>query len=303
MQVLIFGGSGFVGQHLARRLHEAGYEVLVPSRSSRPLEYGQVFPYETDQVGKLFATLKDRYAIINLAGESINSGRWTKKRKESILQSRINLTRALSQSIASIDRKPSVFINASAIGYYGYSQDRVFTETDESGDGFLAEVTRQWEKAASQASPYTRVVTARLGVVLGRNGGALPRMVLPYYFFIGGRVGDGRQWLSWVHIDDVTGILEHCLRDENVNGPVNVTASHPVTMDQFGRTVALVLHRPHWLPVPSAALQLMLGEMSEIVLQGQHVLPQVMTSHGYRFTYSSVEAALRQLLEGKPTRH
>lgn len=296
MHIIIFGGTGFVGQHLAQHLLSVGHEVLIPSRGSRTITYGQIVRYTPNQISALLSQMTSPYAIINLAGESINSGRWSKSRKDMILQSRINITQAIVEAIETSPLKPEVLINASAIGYYGYSESATFTENASSGEGFLAEVTRQWEQTASQAAPNTRVVLARIGVVLGRNDGALPRMILPYRFFIGGSVGHGRQWLSWIHMDDLTGIIAQCLTDHTIQGPVNVTAPEPVTMNQFGRTIGRVLHRPHWLPVPSFALTLLLGEMAEIVLQGQHVLPEVMQSHGYAFIYPTVDKALEQLL-------
>lgn len=297
MKVLIFGGSGFVGQHLAKRLLQSDYQVMIPSRNSRPLLYGEVIPYSPGQIGELLASIKEKYAIINLAGESINSGRWTAGRKETILQSRIRLTNAITEAISSAPHKPEVLINASAVGYYGYSDTQTFDESSRSGEGFLAEVTRQWEQAAHQASAHTRVVTARIGVVLGREGGALPRMVLPYRLLAGGRVGSGRQWMSWIHIADVTGIFLHILQNEKMTGPINVTAPHPVTMDQFGHVIGSVINRPHWIPVPAFVLQIMLGEMSEIVLQGQKALPLALKEHGYSFEYPTVESALANLLQ------
>lgn len=296
MKVLIFGGSGFVGQQLAKRLLRSDYHVLIPSRNQQQLPYGEVLPYSIEQIGAVLAACKENYAIINLAGESINSGRWTPQRKQLILESRIRLTNAITEAIAKTPQKPNVLINASAVGFYGYSETQTFDEASGAGDGFLAEVTKEWEKAAFQATPFTRVVTARFGVVLGREGGALPRMVLPYRFLAGGRVGSGQQWVSWIHIDDVVGLLAHCLQDETVSGAVNVTAPHPVTMDHFGRIIGSVLNRPHWIPAPSFALQLLLGEMSEIVLQGQKVIPQVARDHGYSFEFPTVEKALADLL-------
>lgn len=296
MQILIFGGSGFVGQHLAKRLLAANHEVLIPTRGSQSVTYGQAISYQLDQVGSLLSKLKSPYAIVNLAGESINAGRWTAQRKDSILQSRIKITQAIVDAIKATPHKPEVLINASAIGFYGYSETATFTETSPAGQGFLSDVTRAWEEVAYQASSQTRVVAARLGLVLGSNGGALPRMVLPYHLFIGGRVGNGRQWVSWIHIDDVTGIIEHCLTTDSIQGPVDVTAPQPVTMEQFGQTIGQCLHRPHWLPVPSFALKLLLGEMAEIVLQGQRVLPTVANSHGYTFAYPTAEQALEQII-------
>lgn len=241
---------------------------------------------------------RQSYAIVNLAGESINSGRWTAARKQQILNSRLRTTAAIVDAIHAVTNKPWVLINASAVGYYPYSDGPAYTEDADCGRGFLSQVTQQWEMAALQASDVTRVVTARLGMVIGREGGALPRMVLPYRLFGGGRMGSGEQWVSWVHAEDVADILRFCLETEQVTGPVNVVSPTPVRMNEFGRTIAKATNRPHWLPVPAFALKAGLGEMSEIVLQGQRVTPAKLTQLGYTFRYAELEPALADLLHG-----
>lgn len=297
MNILVFGGSGFVGQHLARCLQENGDRVLIASRHDRPVPYGSVVPYSLEGLPALFESLGNDYAIVNLAGESINAGRWTPARKERILASRVKLTQAIVKAIAVTPKKPGILLNASAVGYYGYSDTTVFTESSPAGTGFLSDVTKVWENAATLAEEYTRVVCLRLGVVLGRDGGALERMVLPYRLFGGGRVGSGKQWLSWIHVEDVARLILHCLQSASINGPVNATAPEPVTMDHFGKSVGRVLRRLHWLPVPGFALELLLGEMAEIVLQGQRVLPQKALAAGYTFQFDHIEAALQDLLQ------
>ncbi|RNB90656.1 TIGR01777 family protein [Brevibacillus fluminis] len=296
MDVLIFGGSGFVGQHLARTLQDCGHAVYIASRHDRPVAAGTVRPYQIDRLPALLDSLGDDYAIVNLAGESINSGRWSPARKERILTSRLHLTQAIVQAISQTNKKPSVLINASAVGYYGYSETTVFTENFPPGKGFLADVTNQWENAVLPAEESTRVVRLRLGVVLGQNGGALGRMVLPYRLFIGGKVGTGKQWLSWIHVEDVARLIHFSMQTPAISGPVNATAPKPVTMNQFGRSVAGVLKRPHWLPVPAFALELLLGEMAEIILQGQHAVPQAALEHQFTFRYADLDTALQNLL-------
>lgn len=294
MNLLIFGGSGFVGQHLASYFEHKGMNVFVASRKKRRLGAGRCVVYDTTRLPALLDELQP-HAVINLAGESIQSGRWTAKRKHRIRTSRIRLTRTLVAAIADAVHKPDVLINASAVGYYGYSEQDVFTEESSAGNGFLPDVTHQWETEAWGAQAHTRVVIARLGVVLGKNEGAFPKMILPYQFLMGGRVGSGRQWVSWVHIDDVCRIVDFILQ-QPVQGPVNVTAPHPVTMDTFGRTIADVMKRPHWFPVPAFVLKTVMGDVSEILLKGQKVLPHSIQSYGFSFTYPKLRPALEDLL-------
>lgn len=294
MKVLIFGGSGLVGRRLSFFLSQRGHEVYVLSRTKRVVQGGPYLVYRLDQLAQILAQMKGPYSLINLAGESI-AKRWTKKRKQEILHSRVDLTRQIAAAVQQAERKPDVWINASAVGYYGSSETAVFTEDDGPGEGFLAEVARQWEAAALRGNEWTRVITARFGVILDKEGGALPRMVLPYRFFLGGRVGSGKQWVSWIHIDDVVGMLHHCMIDTSIHGPINVTAPHPVRMDDFGRMIGKVLHRPHWLSVPAWMLRSLLGDMAEILLQGQKVIPQKMNSYGYSFRYPELERALQNL--------
>jgi uncharacterized protein len=299
MKVILFGGTGFIGRHVSRHLHESGYEVWIASRKDQHVDYGRCFSYRPSEIADVLAGIKSPYAIVNLAGESIQSGRWTDARKKKILHSRVDLTQAIVSATMKVSMKPRVFVNASAVGFYGSSRTATFTEEAEAGKGFLATVTREWENAAKRASDVTRVVLARLGVVLGRDGGAFPRMIAPYHFFLGGRVGDGSQWISWIHIDDVVCVLERCITDERIAGPVNLTAPQPVRMDEFGRTIAKIMRRPHWLPVPESFLRLLLGEMSEIVLEGQKVLPEKLRTLGYSFQHDSLEKAVRHLLAKK----
>lgn len=307
LRVIIFGGSGFVGQHVAKNLVEAGHEVWVASRSQRTLLYGTSIVYRLDGIEEWLETLAEPqvradpepYAIVNLAGESINSGRWTVSRKKLILDSRIRTTSAIVDAVHAVTHKPTVLINASAVGYYAYSDGQTYAEDAGPGSGFLAQVTRRWEAAALQASDVTRVVIARLGMVIGREGGALPRMVLPYRLFGGGRMGSGEQWVSWVHVEDVAEMIRFCLETERATGPVNVVSPHPVRMNEFGRTMAQVTKRPHWLPIPAFALKALLGEMSEIVLAGQQVIPAKLKQLGYTFRYADLNQALSNLLQVK----
>lgn len=296
MEILIFGGSGFVGQHLAKYLEQAGYEVWVPTRTNNTLRYGKGILYKADQVQSLLEERNKEYAIINLAGETIDS-RWTQKRKKQIIDSRELVTRGIADAICNVKHKPKLLLNASAVGYYGYSDVALYTEESNNGSGFLAEVTRRWEAAANVAQNDTRVVIARMGIVLGREGGPLPRMVMPYRFFVGGKVGTGKQWVSWIHIEDLCSSFHYLIEEEKVSGAVNITAPEPVQMNEFGRAIGAALHRPHWFPVPSFAMRFMMGDMSEIVLQGHRVIPNKLLNSGYTFKFTTITSALQALLK------
>jgi uncharacterized protein (TIGR01777 family) len=197
-----------------------------------------------------------------------------------------------------LNRKPNTFLNASAVGFYGTSQTKIFTEADhKAGTDFLASVVEKWEAEATKVEQIgIRTVLLRFGVVLAKDGGALSKMLLPYKFFAGGTVGSGKQWLSWVHVDDLVKMIDFAIKNEHVKGAINITAPHPVQMKVFGQTLASVLNKPHWLPAPSLALKLVLGEMSMLVLEGQKVLPKKAQDLGYQFQYPRLDAALKNLL-------
>ncbi|WP_439020685.1 TIGR01777 family oxidoreductase [Bacillus thuringiensis] len=297
MKIAISGGTGFIGKYLSTFFIQKGYTVYILTRkkttetSSPNLQYVQwtpdshTFPLSSIDV------------VINLAGESINS-RWTKKQKEAILNSRVQTTKGLIKQLQTLTTKPHTFINASAIGYYGTSETETFTEQYEApGNDFLANTVYLWEQEASKArSLGMRTIYTRLGVVLGADGGALPKMLIPYQFYIGGTIGSGNQWLSWIHIDDVVRMIDFIIHKEEIEGPFNITAPLPIRMKEFGETIATAIGKPHWLPVPSFILQTLLGEMSILVLEGQHVLPIKAIEHGYQYTFPTVNHALQNIL-------
>ncbi|HDR7949187.1 TPA: TIGR01777 family oxidoreductase [Bacillus toyonensis] len=297
MKIAISGGTGFIGKYLSTFFIQKGYTVYILTRknkieTSNPhLQYVQwtpdlpTFPLSSIDI------------VINLAGESINS-RWTKKQKEAILNSRIQATRGLIKQLQTLSTKPHTFINASAIGYYGTSETESFTEQQETpGNDFLAETVFLWEQEACKArSLEIRTIYARFGVILGADGGALPKMLLPYQFYIGGTIGSGNQWLSWIHIDDVVRMIDFIIHKEEINGPLNITAPLPIRMKEFGETMATIMRKPHWLPVPSFMLHALLGEMSILVLKGQHVLPSKAIEHGYQYTFPTIDHALQNIL-------
>jgi hypothetical protein len=237
-------------------------------------------------------------AVVNLAGESIASGRWTKTRKERIMSSRTNITRALVQSMQNANPKPKVLISASAIGFYGPRIAEFVTEDAPPGTDFLADVCKAWEAEALKAEDMgVRVVLVRIGGVLESDGGALPKMIMPFKFFLGGPIGSGKQWFSWIHRDDITGIIKYALENELISGPVNLTAPEPVTNKEFSSALGRAISRPSWLPVPGFIIKITLGELGDILLTGQRVLPEKALKAGYKFKHPDVDEALRAIFE------
>ena len=240
--------------------------------------------------------------MFHLAGESVGEGRWTAAKKQRIRDSRVIGTRRLVEGLAALEQKPRVLVVASAIGYYGSRGDETLDESSAPGDDFLAQVCRDWEAEARAAEKLgIRVVNTRFGIVLG-NGGALKKMLLPFKLGAGGRLGNGRQWMSWVHVDDVVGILLAAAIDEQYRGPVNTVAPTPVTNREFTRVLASVLHRPAIFPVPAFGLRLVVGEFAEVLLGSQRVLPKAAQRAGYAFHYPELAEALRAAVDDRPAR-
>lgn len=293
MNFLISGGTGFVGKHLCKALHEKGHHTFVLTRS--PSDHENTF--DTTYIGYDLPAdqLPEMEGVINLAGESL-FGYWTEEKKERIKQSRYDVTSHLISLIAKMKTKPSVFISGSAVGYYGNSEDLIFTEaTTSPGKGFLSDVTVAWEELASQAEALgTRTILARFGIILG-NEGSLPLMSLPVKLFASGKIGNGEQWMSWIHIDDVVRLLEYCLFQENMEGPVNFTAPEPLRNKEFMRSLAKTLHRPNWTMVPKAAVYMAAGEMGQLITRGQYVLPKKALDSGYVFAYPTVKEAFKNI--------
>ncbi|MCT2534386.1 TIGR01777 family oxidoreductase [Aquibacillus koreensis] len=297
MHIAVTGGTGFIGSKVTESLIKQGHHIYVLTRSPDKHENTEQITY----VGWLKETYKPETelpnldAIINLAGDSL-FGYWTETKKQRIIDSRIQATENAVALIEKLDQKPSVFINASAIGFYGTSDTETFTEnTTTPGNDFLAEVTSQWEQTAKKANELgVRTVFTRFGIVLGKEG-ALPMMALPFKMFAGGKVGTGEQWMSWVHVDDVVEMIKFSLHHSNVEGALNVTAPNPVRNKAFSKTLARVLGRPYWLPAPAFAMKTILGEMSLLVLEGQCVKPNKATESGYTFLYPELTEALREI--------
>jgi uncharacterized protein len=298
MKIVIAGGTGFIGWKLTENLLAEGHEIIILTRKLQPAIGKITYVKWLEEGAHPENEIERADAFINLAGVSINDGRWNAKHQKQIYESRMAATNELLRIIAALPKKPSVLVNGSAIGIYPASEETIYTEdSQELATDFLAKTVNDWEnKAASASEQGVRTVFMRFGVVLGMEGGALPLMALPYKLFVGGPIGSGQQWVSWVHVLDVVRAIAFAIDNKNLVGPVNVTAPTPVRMGEFGRTISKVLHRPHWLPVPALLMKLALGQKSALVLEGQKVLPSVLMREGFPFMFPSLEPALADLL-------
>ena len=301
MRVLITGATGFIGRALCRALHK-DYEVIALSRDSNRAaksvgEWAQVVEWDGRTGGCWIQQADGALAIVNLAGENVASGRWNKTKKAGILHSRLDSTRAVIESIKLVNKKPKVVIQASAIGYYGSRNDERLDENSASGKGFLAEVCRNTEIIANQIESLgVRCVIIRTGVVLGNGGGALPRIRQPFKFFLGGHPGNGKQWFSWISLDDEVAAIKFLIENDNLNGVFNLTAPKPMTMKRFCRKLGWVIRRPSWLFYPGFIMRLALGEMAEeVLLSGQRVYPQRLLEAGFEFKHIEVKKALKDI--------
>lgn len=297
MELVIAGGTGFIGSALCPRLLERGHSLTVLTRSLSPAVPSPSKRWITWVPGSLGAwegALDGADGVINLTGESIAAGRWTQRRKDTIRLSRIKTTQALVAAIAKAKEKPKFLLNASAVGYYGPHGDEMLTEETGPGNDFLARVCVEWEEEAKRAESYgLRVIRLRTGIVLGRGGGALAKMVPPFKLFAGGPLGTGRQWMSWIQIADEVGLILFLMDNPDAHGAVNATAPNPATMKEFCKTLGQVLGRPSWAPVPAFVLRLLLGEMADMLLTGQRVLPAAAQRLGYSFHYPTLYEALQ----------
>ncbi|WP_147804123.1 TIGR01777 family oxidoreductase [Alkalicoccus halolimnae] len=299
MKVAIAGGTGLVGKNLTKLLLKEGHEAYILTRNpqnkidSHGIQYIEWMTEGAAPEEKL----EGIDAFVNLAGENLNSGRWTEKKKQEILDSRIDVTRETVRILSVLNNKPSVLINGSAVGFYGTSFEKTFTEeTTTPGDDFMAEVVSRWEQEAQKAPDEVRVVLSRSGVVLSAEEGALKKMLPAFKMGVGGKLGTGEQWMSWIHVDDVARAILYLIEHEELSGPVNVTSPTPERMKSFGKTLADVLNRPFWAPVPSNVLKLILGDMSVIIVEGQQVIPQKLLDNGFDFNYPQLEEAFYDLI-------
>lgn len=309
MKIILSGGSGFIGRALQQKLSGEGHEVVVLTRKTSSLgsdpkiagvrpQQIRFVPWDGETLGPWAAELEGSAAVVNLAGESIVGRRWTAVQKEKIVQSRIRATKVLVDAMDRVDNRPYVLVNASAVGYYGNVPEAEVTEDSAQGSDFLAHTCGRWEQEARRAEALLsiRVVLARMGIVLDQGGGALAKMLPPFLFFMGGPLGSGRQWVPWVHREDVVEILYYAIQNPRVAGPVNVTAPSPVRMQEFCKILGRTLGRPSWAPVPAPALRALLGEMADALLTGQRAKPRKIQAVGYPFRYPDLGPALRNIL-------
>ena len=298
MKIFITGGLGFIGKHLSDFLLARGHQVTaVGTRPSQTLINHSNFKYisaDTTQKGVWQTALKDIDAAINLAGRSIFK-RWNKRYKARIYDSRILTTRNLVDALPS-HPKITLF-NASGIGYYGDRGDDVLTEGDPNGNDFLAEVCRDWENEALNAEKKgVRVVSARFGVVLGKHGGAMEKMVPAFRLFVGGPMGSGRQWFPWIHLDDLISATIFVLEDQDANGPFNFCSPNPVRNLDLAKTMGRMLNRPSFIPAPGFVMRLVLGEFADTLLGGQRAVPEKLLTHGFNFQYANIGEAIRHIV-------
>ncbi len=296
MKFLITGGTGFVGTYLTRKLLQNDHDVTVIGRSPAPVIPSGCFHAitgDTTRKGSWQDALKDVDAVINLAGISIFH-RWTPAYKQQIYDSRILTTRNVVEGMSG--DLPQTLISTSAVGYYGSRGDDILTESEPCGGDFLSKVGNDWEHEAFEAEKKNiRVVAARFGVVLGRNGGALKQMITPFKWFAGGPMGNGRQWFSWIHILDLVAGLMFLLENRKLQGPVNLCSPNPVTSGELARTLGGILGRPAVIPAPSLALRLVLGEFAETLLSSQRAIPEKLIQSGFVFRFPDLKGALKEL--------
>ena len=305
MKVVIAGGSGFLGNALAWAWAEEGHDIRVLTRALPPgqsrHESGTGTPGITNvgwnpdgQQGDLPRELDGASAVVNLAGASINGKRWNPARKQALRDSRILATRSIVEALGAAASPPPVFVSASGVGYYGERGSAALSEDAGPGDDFMAHLCVEWETEAQRAArPNVRVALLRTGLVLERSGGALPEMARPFRFFVGGPIGSGRHYMSWIHRHDWIEMVRWMVETPAVTGPVNMTAPHPVTNLQFAHALGRAMHRPALMPAPRFAVRLIVGEMADAVFSSQRALPGVALAHGYHFRYPEIDIAFR----------
>ncbi|MEE8583476.1 MAG: TIGR01777 family oxidoreductase [Acidobacteriota bacterium] len=304
MKIAITGATGLIGGPLGRSLIEDGHELVVLTRNSRKAEksypHSELISWDAIAEAPPARMLSGCQAFIHLAGENVAGGRWTKQRREAIRDSRVIGTRNLVDCIVRCRPLPKVLLSGSAIGFYGDRQDEELDESSAAGEGFFAQLGTRWEEEAQPAvEAGVRVAFLRSGIVLSTQGGALAKMLGPFRKGLGGRLGSGRQWMSWIHLEDEVQAIRMALENPEVAGPLNLTAPNPVTNKQFTRALAAALRRPAICPVPAFALKLLVGkEMAQqLLLQGQRVLPKKLEEYGFQFRFGQLEEALSNLLK------
>ncbi len=297
MKATIIGGSGLIGQALAKELESHQHDVTILTRKNIETHIGgyHLRHWDGKTASDLALILEGQDSVINLAGESIGKGPWTAARKKLLLQSRVEPTLALVEALRQCKQSPKLLIQASAVGVYGTGSHECF-ESSQPGNDFLSHLAVEWENASAGTEVQNiRRVIVRTGVVLAKQGGVLAQIALPFKLFIGGPIGSGKQWISWIHLQDEVRAIRFLLERSDALGVYNLVAPHPVTNAQMGKTLAKVLHRPYWLPLPGFLLKLVLGEMSTLILDGQRVIPKKLVEAGFTFNFPELEDAVRDL--------
>ncbi|MBN2098841.1 MAG: TIGR01777 family oxidoreductase [Dehalococcoidia bacterium] len=300
-RVLITGGSGLIGRALSANMAADGYGVVVVSRNPERVTglpaNVRVERWDGRTTEGWGTLVNGAYAVVNLAGEGIANGRWTAERKQRIRDSRLNAGQAVVEAVELAMERPRVLLQASGVGFYGNLLEGSASESRHAGQDSLARLAVEWEASTRRVEAMgVRRVVLRTGVVLSRNGGALPRIMLPFRFFVGGPVGSGRQWMSWIHIEDEVGAIRFLVENEKAKGAFNLSAPKPVTNADFSRSLGRQLGRPAIVPTPEFLLRLVYGEMADVLLHGQRVLPRRLTHMGYGFRFSEIDAALEDIL-------
>ncbi|MDA2923901.1 TIGR01777 family oxidoreductase [Acidobacteria bacterium AH-259-L09] len=303
MRIGVTGATGLIGSALCQSLIQDNHEVVVlarnPEKARQNLSTAEVITWEATSGPPPEQSMDGLDAVVHLAGEAIAEGRWTAGRKRAIRESRVTGTRNLVQAILRSKNPPKVLLSGSAIGYYGPRGDQLLEETSSPGKDFLAEICRQWESEAMRATESgVRVVLLRTGLVLSTEGGALPRILPPFRMFVGGPLGSGKQWMSWIHIQDEIEAIRYAVTKDEIEGPINLVEPNPVTNREFSRELGRVLGRPAFFRVPGFALRLLFGEMAEsLLLQGQRVLSKKLEQAGYKFRFPQLNGALLDLID------
>ena len=301
MKILITGATGLVGTALVAALARDGHTICRLVRPGTKTDGGSLGSFDVAwnaETGELGGAAVGAEAVVNLAGASIVDGRWNESRKKLIRASRVDNTQALMAALGKINAKPDVLVSASAIGFYGNRGDEMLSESSAPGNDFLADTCKAWEQAALRAEQFrTRVVLARFGIILAKHGGALPKMLAPFEFGVGGRLGSGKQWMSWIALEDVVSILRLALTNCDWRGPINAVAPESVTNAEFAKELANTLHRPAIFPVPAFALRLAMGEMADALLLGsQRVVPERLRLAGFHFKHPALRRALHDIV-------
>jgi hypothetical protein len=305
MKILITGSTGLVGTALTQDLQRTGHTVcrlVRPDTSTQAIGNAQGFDVNWNPVtGELGGAAVGADAVVNLAGASIAGARWTRQRKQLLRSSRVDTTRALVEALARMSARPRVLVSASATGYYGNRGDETLTEASQPGTDFLSGIAKEWESEALKAEALgIRVVRVRLGVILSKHGGALPQMMRPFRFGVGGKIATGNQWMSWITLDDAVAILRLALENANITGPLNAISPQPVTNADFTKLLAAALHRPALFPAPAFALRLLLGEMADnLLLSSQRALPAQLQKLNFQFAHPDLSTALSAILRSR----